>query len=96
MEAFGPYLGSYLMPNNMIDESTRLLQDAVREILQLRRENEILYAKDRVFEGMLAMLHASSPNQLSSCMEDICGKINKYIDEKRMKEVDPSIFDKVV
>lgn len=56
---------------------SEMMLEAAAEIRGLRRRLEVLEAKDRVFEGMMAALHSSPPYAGMGAVEDLAWKLEQ-------------------
>jgi hypothetical protein len=61
---------------------TGLLQDAVREITFLRKENEIMRTRLDMFDSMMLVLTASVTHQSIGMSPDIVWEIEKFIESQ--------------
>lgn len=63
-----------------------LLQDARGEILQIRRENEILRAKVEMIELFACLLHTQPARSSQGMAPDVAWAIQKKLDELQLEE----------
>lgn len=68
----------------MID--SQIMFQAAAEIRGMRRRLEVLEAKDRVFEGMMAALHATPAYPGMGASEDVAWKLEKRAAELKEEE----------
>lgn len=61
--------------------TNQMLQDAVNEIKNLRRENELLRARMETFDAIMLVLRTSPPNPGMMHREDIVQTMEKHIAE---------------
>ena len=78
-----------------MSETEQVLKDAQLEIGALRRRNEILEAKQDVFDGVMALLHAAPAGRGGITVEiDIWWRIDQEL-ARRRRAVEPGVFKDV-
>lgn len=70
-----------------MEEQNRLLESAVFEIKNLRRQNQIMSARLTMFDNMMLVLNTKAPQQLEGCSPDLVFEIEKHLTAQ--KEVKP-------
>ena len=73
-----------------------LLDDARREIIRLRRDNEILHAKVEVMDLFACVLHTQAANRSEGAAPDVAWALQQAIDElseKQMAELDKAMLE---
>jgi len=71
-------------------EQMSLLKDASYEITRLRRENELLSTRLRMFDDVMKLLHTNVAQRDIGMVESIEGRINRFIESSKANVGGPS------